>query len=460
MKRFFYTAAVILSFLFGTVQLYCINNNVKIPDGYGLVYIFRYLTGWRSYDVIDVSVNDSIKVRIPDGCYSSLYLKPGKTTFFSPQLMYGKRLDIDIETNKVYYILLEIVWDKLVLLPPERGEIEIRGSFPLGGEESSAFNLPGVFTVNDQLFVNGKHEARQITSGERHDFTPSWSPDGKWIAFYRVMDNFGPDNTKWKTSVCIMKPDGSGFRQLTGGNYTDFDPTWSREGSNFIIFNRFDRQKWRWYIYRTAPESKAGDEALISDPDYSETGYTSLKDGRIIISSIRGDDAVRAYLFSSSPENDGYYRPPYMYFLTPYQGRKGRYEPVKFKYKLEALPAHLTLSQDESLITYELDFSFGAQGIWEAGFNTAGRSLALADIDTQAGTVSNSIIYAKSDVSIILMPSFVKDGKGIIYQSNKGGVFEWNYQLMYYDLKTRETKNIPRHLGSSYKSFCEESAPR
>jgi len=43
----------------------------------------------------------------------------------------------------------------------------------------------------------------------------------------------------WKSQVFVMNADGSDVRQLTGGDFMDFNPMWTRDGSNRITFTRF-----------------------------------------------------------------------------------------------------------------------------------------------------------------------------------------------------------------------------
>ena len=50
--------------------------------------------------------------------------------------------------------------------------------------------------------------------------TPDWSPDGSLIAFA----SFGT------TGIAVMRPDGSGFRQLTQGAFNELYPSWTPEG--------------------------------------------------------------------------------------------------------------------------------------------------------------------------------------------------------------------------------------
>jgi Tol biopolymer transport system component len=76
--------------------------------------------------------------------------------------------------------------------------------------------------------------AREILSlGEDEVGAPAWSPDGRWIAFDRRAPATGLGAPPLGSSqLWLMRPDGSGLRQLT--NLTDADatgpPAWSPDG--------------------------------------------------------------------------------------------------------------------------------------------------------------------------------------------------------------------------------------
>jgi len=72
----------------------------------------------------------------------------------------------------------------------------------------------------------GRHLIR-LTDGEWNDFNPSFSPDGKRIAF----------SSHWVvgSDLFIINADGSGKTRLTEGPAEDSDPVWSPDG-RFIAF--------------------------------------------------------------------------------------------------------------------------------------------------------------------------------------------------------------------------------
>lgn len=110
----------------------------------------------------------------------------------------------------------------------------------------------------------------------------------------------------------MINSDGSDLRLLTSGEHADFNPTWTRDGTNMILFIRYLRTPFdNMKMYLISPDGSPGDEIPISDPSfqYSEWAASGLRDGRIFIDRIGG--GFRSYL------------------LTLRLGEKGTYEEVQ-----------------------------------------------------------------------------------------------------------------------------------
>ena len=121
---------------------------------------------------------------------------------------------------------------------------------PDGSHQQRLTNLPSFFSdwspdgrriAFDFLDDSGVHIAtmgpngghvRQLTFGPAVQEVPKWSPDGRWITF-DAAPTFGPD---FRTSIWIMRADGSGARQLTDDGF-DVEPVWSPDGRR-IAFGR------------------------------------------------------------------------------------------------------------------------------------------------------------------------------------------------------------------------------
>jgi len=72
---------------------------------------------------------------------------------------------------------------------------------------------------------------RQMTSGNAYDSFPNWSPRGNLILFTRDTDATGQSSALW-----VVRPDGSGERQLTAQNASNYilNGSWSPDGSKII----------------------------------------------------------------------------------------------------------------------------------------------------------------------------------------------------------------------------------
>lgn len=81
---------------------------------------------------------------------------------------------------------------------------------------------------------------RRLTFSKGRDASPTWSPDGRWIAF--ESDRNGTYH------LFAMRPDGSDLRQLTSGRHNNYFPAFSPDG-RWIVFQS-DREKGAMNIYR------------------------------------------------------------------------------------------------------------------------------------------------------------------------------------------------------------------
>ena len=63
---------------------------------------------------------------------------------------------------------------------------------------------------------------RQISPGGGNSQGPSFSPDGKWIAFTAYIDKYEVHGCE----IYIMRVDGTDLRRLTDNDYCDYQPRW------------------------------------------------------------------------------------------------------------------------------------------------------------------------------------------------------------------------------------------
>src|SRR6266545_1330932 len=116
-----------------------------------------------------------------------------------------------------------------VRVSPDGGRVAfVVGSAVMDGEKSE--------------WVSQIHVARsdgtgalQLTGGEKSSTAPTWSPDGKWIAFVSARGKSGKDGKDPKPNLWRIRVDGGEADALTEEKGAVAEPRWSPDGSRIAF---------------------------------------------------------------------------------------------------------------------------------------------------------------------------------------------------------------------------------
>lgn len=278
-----------------------------------------------------------------------------------------------------------------------------------------------------ELHVNvlGKPESKPLTSGH-WDFKPSWSMTGDHLVFFRRLKD-DPDVNQWITATCIINVDGTGFHQLTDGTHTDFNPTWTRDGTNTPLWNRKVPGKLRYFVMAGKIGGKPGEEVRVTDPSYHSWVHSAVKDGRLLVSS------------TPPKQKRGYF------LMTPHPGGEPTFERVTCELADKGILDRISISPSETKICFE----------YQAGFKYEfpGRTLYLADFDVKTRAITNLKPFANLEAKKVWFayPRWMKDEAAIVYHA--GG------KLFLYMLADGRTTKASTDDKADYRYPFGEAAP-
>ena len=287
------------------------------------------------------------------------------------------------------------------------------------------------YYMNGEIHVNelGQPKGKPLTTGH-WDFKPSWSKTcNKLVFFRRYKDD--PVTVNWLSAICIINVDGTGFHQLTDATVANFNPTWTRDGFNTPIWNRKNPATGSFHVMQSKVGGKPGEEVAITDESYHTWAYSSLTDGRILVSSTH------------PTQGWGYY------LMTPHVGGKPLFEHIDCELAKKGLLDRISVSPSEKRACFEFQMGFT--------YKDPGRTLYIADFDVQKRTITNARGFANQQEKPIwyAYPRWIDSEAAVVYHSYETG----KGQLYVYRLEDGCTKRVSKNAGADYRYPHGEAAP-
>ena len=311
-----------------------------------------------------------------------------------------------------------------------------------------------------QITIHDGDSLHILTTGET-DNKPSWSKEGDMLTFFRWNGTYLGNKVLWDEveqgpfnlyhdEICVINVDGTGFKVLVDDTYANVNPTWTRDGTNQIIFNRYRHSGLGIQIYAVDPNGDLNSETMLTHPSRGGVGYaewaeSGLKDGRIFIWRIH---IVQFMLLN--PMTPGYAVPGIQtyHLLDP---KTQTYEDVERPNKY---PVHkLSVSPSETKVCYMKDLNGDPLSYQDS-------VIAYAEFDLANRVVKNEVeISVRDDKNVDMYPRWSPDEKYIIYSSTRGPG-KWVNRQHIYSLETGETHIIMDDRVSGDMFPCFEGLPK
>ena len=309
-----------------------------------------------------------------------------------------------------------------------KAETKATGQRKQAATEVKSTGYRGSYFMNGEIHVNtyGTPEGKPLTSGHQ-DFKPSWSKTGDMLVFFRRLKN-DPVVTNWKTAIHIINVDGTGLHALTDGTHTDFNQTWTRDGTNTPIWNRKNPATGGFYVMKSKVGAKPGQEVALTDKRYHTWAYTCLEDGRILVQSAH------------PKQGHGYY------LMTPNVGGVPKYERIDCELAKKGLLDRVSVSPSETRLCFEYQKGFL--------YKDAGRTLYMADFDAEKPAITNAKPFANEEGANrwFAYPRWTKDETAIVYHASPS--------LYLYTLEDGSTVKVSTNDNADYRYPHCEATPK
>ena len=153
---------------------------------------------------------------------------------------------------------------------------------------------------------------QNLTNHRHHDRDPSWSPDGKQIAFSATRDGHFENDFGITEEIYVMDADGKNQQRLTENRKIDWDPVWSPDSQRiaFASDRKGDLQNFEIYVMdadggnlQRLTENREYDWSPSWSPDGQRIVFMSERDGNSEIYVMDADGGNPQNL-TNNPHSD------------------------------------------------------------------------------------------------------------------------------------------------------------
>ena len=150
---------------------------------------------------------------------------------------------------------------------------------------------------------------RRLTDNPASDYSPSWSPDGKRIAFMSDRDGHAHPIRDWRSptsEIYVMDANGGNQQNLTNDPHGDRSPSWSPDGKHIVFETDRDNNSEIYVMnadgtnQRRLTNNRTEDRYPAWSPDGERIAFSARREGHVVHNL---DSTYEIYVMDVDGEN-------------------------------------------------------------------------------------------------------------------------------------------------------------
>lgn len=173
--------------------------------------------------------------------------------------------------------------DRAPVFSPDGKKIAFESRAPTGNSEDAAETTENTDTLEIYVIDTDGSNKRQLTENAVDDGHPTWSPNGKRIAFTAMVDD--------RYQIFSVNATGGAVKQLTFENASHYHPTYTPDGKQIVYVSSVHNHYTLWMM-----DANGGNRTQLTSHVGAHFEPSLSRDAKALVFSSDRSDHMRIYL--------------------------------------------------------------------------------------------------------------------------------------------------------------------